>query len=231
MSRSNNVDIKNPTTKVYTWSGSKGKFMSYDKETKVKTELELPIKFIALDALSCIRGFNPKEEEGYYCNEVRDLKKEVMHVRTKKGIFIEGYYSDIKDSIPGGKYTQSVYALVKEGDVFLVVNIQLNGSSLGSWIEFRKKNQIFEGAIAIKSSTEGKTGATVYRIPVYETVPLTPETESLAKEQDKELQKYIKAMLARNITDAPNAEEVNTTEELHEEPVHNSSSGADDLPF
>lgn len=203
MSRSTNVSITNPAEKFFKWSGSKGKFEYWDKDAKTNVEVVLPFKFVVLDSLSTIKGFNDAGQSGYWSNEVKDLSKEILNVYTKVGAdkkkVASGLYSDIKGdkNITGAKYCQSLYIATVVDNKLALCNIQLTGSALSSWIEFNKSNDPYKGAIEVKGSTEGKKGATVYKIPTFTSVVLNSELDEEAKELDKVLQDYLTTYFKR----------------------------------
>lgn len=201
MSRSNNNEITNPAVRFFEWNGDKGHFKYYDKENKKQIEVALPFTFLVLDCLSTIAGFCESDNSGYWSNEVRDIKKETFTIRTKKGKAFEGNYDAVKAaSLTGAKYCQSVYIAFKENkdSPLQIGNVKMVGSSLGSWIEFRKKNKVMEGAITVKSCLEGKKGKTIYQMPVFSKIVTSPETDEKAIALDKELQEYLKAYFLKN---------------------------------
>lgn len=200
MSRSNNVELRNPAVKRFEWSGDNGNFRYYDKEKKERFESPLPFRFMVLDCLSTIGGYSDADKSGYWSNEIRNLKTEPLTVRNKNGVCAEGIYNSVITSraIVGAKYIQSVYiAFHDEGEV-KIGNVQMKGAALGAWIDFRKKAKIYEGAIEVKESIEGRKGKTVYQIPVFNMIEVKPESDVRATELDKELQIYLSAYLASN---------------------------------
>lgn len=240
MSRSCNSEIKNPASKFIEWSGSKGIFKYYDKETEKQIEIPLPFRFLALDTLSTIKGFSDADSSGFWSNEIRDLKSETFIVRTKKGICFKGYYDALAGSrdCSGAKYCQSVYIAYHNGTSLEIANLQIHGSALGAWIEFRKKNKIFEGAIEVKEITEGKKGTTTYQIPVFKSIATKPETDLAAKKLDTELQEYLKLYFNKPKEEIPEKIEaeiaseempVITTGGKSEEPIWEQESS--DMPF
>ena len=64
MSRSNNVELKNPATRFFEWKGETGGFRYYDKEidnedgTKgARVQVSLPFYFLVLDTLATVKGY------------------------------------------------------------------------------------------------------------------------------------------------------------------------------
>jgi hypothetical protein len=206
MSRSNPTELApNPATKFFDWNGAEGFFYYFDKnkgDKGEKVKVDLPFRFLVLDVLSTIKGFSDADQKGFYSNEVRSTKDEVLNVRMGKTTVELGLYADIKDRLAklGADYTQSVYACIKDGNEFVIVNINMKGAALSAWIEFRNKAKgaINEKAIIVKSTLEGKKGAVKYQMPVFELIDVSPETNNIAIELDKELQEYLKQYLSNN---------------------------------
>jgi len=253
MSRSNNTELINPAKRFLEWKSDKKCFQYYDKEkinpdTKeqgVNVEVKLPLKFLVLDTLSTIKGYSDSDQSGFWSNEIRDLKIEPFVVKTKKGECAKGLYDHIMGGrdMTGAKYCQSVYVMMKEGfaknQITFIANIQIMGSALGQWIEFRKKNKIFEGAIEVlKETVEGTKGKTVYNMPIFKKIPTTPESDEQAKKLDIELQEYLtKYFKQRNtVVETEVIEKATKTEPeftpLIDTPVNDETINEnDDLPF
>jgi dsDNA-binding SOS-regulon protein len=212
MSRSNPTEtLTNPAKLFIEWSGSEGKFSYYDKDKKEKVFLDMPVRFIPLDVLSTVKGYDENAKKGYWSNEVRSTKQDVMVLRSKDGVEHTGLYETIKEkfSSKGVDYIQSVYAAFKIGKELSIVNFQLKGSALSPFIEFCKGKKISEIGVEIKSSTPKKKGAVKYFEPVYEVMGVSEATDKQAVELDKELQEYLSAYLAKNKSNVPT---VNVTE-------------------
>ena len=197
MSRSNNTEFPNPAKRFYTWDGENGGFKYFDKNRGEKGErvsVPLPFRFLVLDTLSTIKGFNDADQSGYWSNEIRDIKKDILTVRTKTGIVSKGLYEQVitDRNCTGAKFCQSVYCAIKADDGTLeICNIQMTGAALSAWIDFRKKNKVYEGAVEVSEMNEGKKGKTKYQIPVFKKIEVTPDTDEVAKGLDKELQAYL----------------------------------------
>ena len=249
MSRSNNEELINPSQKYFEWDGVNGQFEFFDKTQKtettkgVKVSVPLPFRFLVLDRLSTVKGYNKDEKSGYWSNEVRDIKTEIMVVRTKKGVAGKGTYANVIDTkdCRGAKYCQSVYIAYKDGDKMVICNLGLTGTAVSSWIEFCKGNKIMEGAIAVETSTDEVNGATHYKKPVFKKIPSTKESEEKAKELDIELQKYLALYFKKTqqqIADTHIVEHVVTESKPVEKEVRKVaeevpviSAPNDDLPF
>lgn len=203
MSLSNNTELINPATRFFEWNGDKGNFKYYDKEAKKQVQLPLPFTFIVLDVLSKIGGFCEADNSGYWSNEVRDLKKESFVVRTKKGKAFTGIHEAVKSAaLSGAKFAQSVYIAYKGDNGNLQIgNITMIGSSLGAFIDFKKKSKVYDGATTVKEILEGKKGKTVYQMPVFKLIPRSQETFDECVALDKELQEYLKLYFKKNSTE------------------------------
>lgn len=216
MSRSNNTEVTNPALRFYKWDGEKGGFQYFDKSLGEKGErvhIDLPFRFMVLDRLATMKGYNDAEQAGFWSNEVRNSKTDELIVRTKSGICFKGLYRDAlaSGSCNGAKFCQSVYIAVKEGNELIICNIGFVGIALSAWIEFSKKGKIFEGAIEVASMIEGKKGRVTFQTPVFSKIEASPETDAQAKRLDEELQKYLSAYLKNNsqkVADAHVAETV-----------------------
>lgn len=241
MSRSNNTELINPAKKFFQWDGTNGGFNYFDKTKGEKGErihVALPFRFLVLDALSTIKGFDDKAQSGYWSNEIRDLSIETLVIRNKNGICAKGLYEHIivDANTKGSKYCQSVYIGYFQGEEMILANIQIMGAALGSWIDFRKKNKIFDGAISITECIEGKKGITVYKIPVYKKIEVSKDSDSKAQQLDIELQDYLSKYFKINKQEI---KEANTTEQIVKTNFENEtivkedilSAPNDDLPF
>jgi len=207
MSRSNptSENAVNPAKFFIEWSGSEGKFKYYDKEKKENVFMELPFYFLPLDQLSTVKGYDEKAGLGFYSNEVRSTKSDILTVRTKNGVVMSGLYENCKEKLAsrGLDYVQSVYVAIKEGKNYVLANLQLKGSALGPYIEFCKGKKMSEIGVAVKKANPMKKGATKYFEPVYEILKVSEEANNVAVELDRELQEYLTPYLAKNASAAP----------------------------
>ena len=193
----------NPASPFYEWKGSEGCFVHYDKVNKENVKTPLPFSFIPLDVLVTVKGWNEKEQKGYWSNEVRNLLTDVIYVRSKSGLEFAGLYKDIKPKLEakGISYVQSVYVGMKDSKGKLTLsNIQIKGSALKPWIELSSKSKVLGAAISVNSTTDQKTGAVKYKAPVFTLVKLKEATLKEATELDKTLQEYLNGYFERNKT-------------------------------
>jgi hypothetical protein len=207
MSRSNpRIESSNPCKKFIEWNAEKGHFQFYNKETKQDEIINLE-RFLFLDNLYTIGGFNPKHKRGIYSNEIHSIKDETLNVRVfgNDDVSIVGTYSNIKEKLPAGaKFYSSIYLMFNSS----IVNIKLKGSALNTWIEFCKSNKSYQlDAIIFKGKSDLKTnGATKYYDPIFSLAESTPEEDTKAIELDKELQDYFKGYKEGKTTPTPEAE-------------------------
>lgn len=246
MSRSNDTQIKNPSTKFFEWNGDKGGFKYYDKDkkdepSKGQIQVPFPFRFLVLDELTTIRGFSDADQCGFYSNEIRDTRKEPLTVKNRKGFLFTGLYEQVKEKCgsKGADYAKSLYiAYYDENKKLVIGNITLKGASIGPWIEFCKENKVMEIGVQCKSMIEGKKGKTVYQMPVFEVLPVSEETNKAAIELDIELQAHLKAYFSRTpetITPEPIQEKQKAEQEQPQqkrtEVAATTSDDNDDLPF
>jgi hypothetical protein len=238
MSRSNNVEIINPSVRFYEWAGGEG---------CMKFFVKLPFSFLVLDILHTIRGFSDSDQSGFWSNEVRDIKTEALTVRTKKGIVATDVYKNLAPVLnQGAAYCQSVYIASKdEAGKLMICNFQIKGSAIGEWITTCKGKNIYKYAVSIVGATPAKKGKTEYFTPVFKLSPtISEETEVTAQYLDKELQEFLTAYFKRtnNIQNAAApAVAINETVEFLNTELSNDASNLpdanditepiDDLPF
>lgn len=185
--------LKSPVTKFIEFKGDDGVFQYWDKENKKNVKLEAPLRFIVLDELNTIKGFNNSTSSGVYSNEVHNLKTQLLHVRTFKGnISLSGFYLDIKDKIGamGGKFCKSIYAALIAGDNLELVNFQLTGAAFKSWVD--KVIDVNNSAVVFSSTTDAKKGKVEYKIPNFTAEPIAPELLQKAIKMDEALQEFLK---------------------------------------
>jgi hypothetical protein len=191
---------KNPATKFLEWKSDQKGFSYYDKGLAKNVEVSLPFKFVFLDELSTVKGWNDASSSGIFANEVKYLSKEPMTVKAfKGGVLAQGLYNEIKERVKnaGGHYSKSVYIMLEDGSL---ANIQLKGSATQQWGEFVKANRqsITRTWVNVASATENKKGKVVFSIPNF---TIGADIEDLdAKDADNkfdELEAYLKTYLAK----------------------------------
>lgn len=201
MSRSNNTDIVSPVKRYFEWSSEHGSFKYYDKEEKKNVPVPLPFRFMVLDQLNSIGGFSDSAQSSFWSNDVRDMRTEVLTVRTKDGLVASGVYEKIKDRIKaeGAKYAKTVFIAYYDADKHLYIgSIKFIGSSVSAWIDWSKGKDVMQGAVEVSTFIEEKKGATRYKVPVFKTITAGPDAEGIAMDLDVELQQYLKAYFEKS---------------------------------
>lgn len=208
MARENpNETLVNPAKIFAKWTGE-GKFIYYDKETSTNIILPDDFTFIVLAEYITIKGWDENAGSGIYSNEIKDLQKETLNIRSFKGgeLLVNVYYKDAKEKIMalGGWFCSSVYIAYKNSNNELEIgNISFERSSLGAWFDFKKENKagIYTHAIQLDGKISAKKGSTNYFIPVFKLVKISGSTEEKAGELQKELMQYHKKYFNKLPTD------------------------------
>lgn len=242
----------NPAVKFIEWSGSKGNFYYYDKEKGENIAVSLPVYFIVLDELHTVSGYSKFHKSGIVSNEVRDSKKDDLHVRTwARGISEIAPWQQIKSLVPDAKYCKSVYALLLMKDDSELVNFKLYGSAFSGsdssdsrcksgWINVKFNTEQY--GVMVKRTENGVNGNTEFIAPLFERVKINEGHRQKAIEADRELQEYLdyyfkqdtleqnvlEEITKNNIADA--VIETAKTQETQSQSNENEDE-IDDLPF
>ena len=190
----------NPATKFLHWKSNDKCFEYYDKEKQEKVSVALPFKFLVLDELHTIKGWNDASSSGIFSNEVKFISKEIMTVKPFKGNEIaKGLYKDIKEKIvsAGGHYVKSIYIMLEDGSL---ANLQLKGSAVQKWGEFTQKtrNRLPDEWVQVTKAIEGKKGAVKFFTPDFSFERSITEDEAMqADEAFNVLETYLKAYLVK----------------------------------
>ncbi len=190
----------NPATKFIDWKSNDKCFSYYDKENQTNVLIPLPFKFLVLDELHTVKGWNDATSSGIFSNEVKFISKEPLTVKPFKGNEIaKGFYKDIKEKIQsaGGHYVKSIYIMLEDGSL---ANIQLKGSAVQKWGDFTQKtrNRLPDEWVQVKSALEGKKGAVKFFTPEFSFLQsLNSDEANLADEAFNILEAYLKAYLVK----------------------------------
>lgn len=190
----------NPATKFFDWKSTDKCFSYYDKEKQENVQVPLPFKFLVLDELHAIKGWNDATSSGIFSNEVKFISKEVMTVKPFKGNEIaKGLYKDIKDKVQsaGGHYVKSIYIMLEDGSL---ANLQLKGSAVQKWGEFTAKTRqrLPDEWVVVSKAIEGKKGAVKFNVPEFAFERSISDSEAdLADEAFNTLETYLKAYLVK----------------------------------
>lgn len=190
----------NPATKFIEWKSNDKCFNYYDKEAQKNVEIPLPFKFLVLDELHTIKGWNDASSSNIYSNEVKFISKEIMTVKPFKGNEIaKGYYKDIKDKVfaAGGHYTKSIYVMLEDGSL---ANISLKGSGVQKWGDFTQKtrNRLADEWVTVAKAEDGKKGSVEFSTPSFSFAnSISDEEANMADEAFNVLESYLKTYLAK----------------------------------
>ena len=191
----------NPATKFLSWKSNDKQFSYYDKETKENVLVPLPLKFLVLDEMHSISGWNDATQSGIYSNEVKFISKETMTVKPFKGNEIaKGLYKDIKEKVKsaGGHYVKSIYIMLEDGTL---ANLQLKGSAVQKWGEFtaKGKQRLVDEWVVVDKAVDGKKGAVKFTTPDFRFLQSITDAESeLADECFNTLEAYMNTYLSKN---------------------------------
>lgn len=192
--------LSNPSKKFLEWKSNEKAFSFYNKETKENVKVELPFKFLVLDQLHTVSGWNDATSSGIFSNEVKFISKQVMTVKPFKGNEIaKGLYADIKEKVKnaGGHYVKSIYIMLEDGTL---ANIQLKGSAVQQWGEFTNKSlsRLPEEWVVVDKAIDGKKGAVKYTTPGFTFGgSLSDKEAAQADLVFDELETYLKAYLIK----------------------------------
>jgi hypothetical protein len=169
----------NPATKFIEWKSNDKCFSYYDKEKAENVQIKLPFKFLFLEDLHTVKGWDDANQCGIFSNEVLLISSQEMNVRSFKGGEIaKGLYKDIKEKIKasGAHYVKSIYIMLEDGEL---ANIQLKGSAVQAFGEYQNKNKsrIKDEWILVKTHKDGKKGAVKFTTPEFSFERLLSDSE------------------------------------------------------
>ena len=205
----------NPAGKFFEWKSNEKTFVYFDKDTKTNVTVPLPFKFLVLDELHTIKGWNDATESGIYANEVKFISRDEMVVKPFKGNEIaRGLYKDIKEKAKaaGGHYVKSIYIMLEDGSI---ANLQLKGAACQAWGDFtsKGKQRLLDEWVSVVGFDEAKKGSVKYTTPIFGYLASIGDAENdLANEAFNTLEAYLKTYLAK----AEAVAEVET-EEAHDD--------------
>ena len=190
----------NPATKFLNWKSNDKCFSFYDRETKENVLVSLPFKFLVLEEMHTISGWNDATQSGIYSNEVKFISKETMTVKPFKGNEIaKGLYKDIKEKVKaaGGHYVKSIYIMLEDGSL---ANLQLKGSAVQGWGEFTQKGKqrLVDEWVSVDKAIDGKKGAVKFTTPDFKFLQSITDSESgLADDCFNTLEAYLTTYLSK----------------------------------
>jgi hypothetical protein len=190
----------NPSTKFIEWKSNDKCFSFYDRETSANVAIPLPFKFLVLDELHTVKGWNDASSSQINSNEVKFISRDEMVVKPFKGNEIaKGLYKDIKEKIKaaGGHYVKSVYCMLEDGSI---ANLQLKGAACQSYGDFTAKtrSRLTDEWVVVSKAIDGKKGAVKYTTPGFAFDKSLSESEAdLADEAYNTLEAYLKTYLTK----------------------------------
>lgn len=194
--------VQNPAKVFRRWRGGEGKLTNWDGEKDV--EMKLPFKFAILEQTRRISGFAPSGTGvRFYSNEAVGYNDEIRVMR-KEGDkpaeeVISGKYSDIKEKLPqGARLAVQLYIYNPEEDRIEVLTCQ--GASLGAFIEYSKKNKIYENYTVITKGEQAKNGAVTFYPPEFASgADYNNDELEKYREAGKEVQEYLKTLTSKKV--------------------------------
>lgn len=191
--------MPNPAKYRFDWRSKHKKFGFYDpsKEGDDRQSLKkLPFKFLVLDTLHAVAGYNNKLSMGIWSNEVSDLKSEILTVRFQGGGEIaRGFYSDIKDkcNLQKGVYCKVAYILLMNGEL---ARLEVKGTAAFAFSDVLNKmgDKKYTHFMECLSFTEHKNGDVDYTVPVFtEGEAIDAKLNEAADVKFDELEAYLKS--------------------------------------
>jgi len=198
----------NPAKQFIDWKSNEKGFNYYDKESKTNVAINLPFKFLVLDELHTVKGWNDSLKGQIGSNEVKFISNDVLKVKTFhkdangkniKTDMIEGVYSEVKEKIKssGAHYVKSVYIMLEDGSI---ANLQLKGASCQSYGDFTAKtrSRLTDEWVEVANFVEGKKGAVKYTVPEFKFKNSISDAKAdLADEAFNTLEAYLKTYLTK----------------------------------
>lgn len=155
------------------------------------------LEFVLMDSRASISGWNDESSSKIYSNLVKYTKEEKFQVRSKKGVLVEGIYSDIKDKVMafGGKFCTNLFVLAKINGVFEPCVFQVSKTSQAAWSKFtegKKLSELYNVTVKVTKGEEAKKGKIKFVYPAFETSEVEKDVAAMADDFDKqELQPYL----------------------------------------
>ena len=186
------------------WKGGTGALVHWDGQANV--EEPLPFEFAILEQTRRIQGFAPRGANNirYYSNETTSYDDEIaVMAKPDNGAateVIRGKYSDIKEKLPqGAKLSICLYIYN------LVTNqiecLTLQGASLSAFIEFSKKNKIYESSVIMDRGVEKTMGSVKFFPPAFSIgQSYEPDLFEQLTEADGKVIEYQKSIRSKNTT-------------------------------
>lgn len=241
--------VQSPAKVYHRWKGGEGKLIHWDSTVEneeggqgAEVESKLPFKFAVLEQTRRISGFAPQGSGvRFYSNEAVAYNDEIRVMR-KEGDkpaeeVCKGKYSDIKDKLPqGARLAVQLYIYNPETEQIECMTCQ--GASLGAFIEFSKKNRIYENYITMEKGEEAKTGAVTFFPPEFKIAEkYTKEETNALQEVDNQIGEFLKSIKNSAPTDdtdqTPSQYDGEQSQEIVEEekPADTKRVDFNEIPF
>jgi hypothetical protein len=241
---------QSPAKVFHRWKGGEGKLIHWDGTVEnteggqgAEVEAKLPFKFAVLEQTRRISGFAPQgtgvrfysNEAVAYDDELRVMRKEGDKPAEE---VIKGKYAEIKDKLPqGARLAVQLYVYNPETEQIECITCQ--GASLGAFIEFSKKNRIYENYVSMKKGEETKNGAVTFFPPEYTVAEAyTKEDKDVLQKADDAISEFLKSVHnnvpSDDVDQTPSSYEGEQSQEIVEEKEKESDVNPVDfnaLPF
>lgn len=192
-----NPTLTNPATRRFEWAGGAGELRYYDRETKQTILQPLPFRFIVLDQLNTIAGFSKTDQSSIWANEIRDLKKDELYTRTKRGPIEAGLYENLAATTKrGGKFAKSIYIAYELNGNWVIGNFRAYGSALGAWFDFLKGYSVEQGMVIMTRGEQQEAGTGPFFPPAFRWEKWEDGAYQICVQLDRQLQAYLSAYLA-----------------------------------
>jgi hypothetical protein len=238
----------NPAEFYAEWDGANGQLYYYDKSEKENVYLPKDFKFVVLEQLNTVAGFNKERKRSFYANDVRDLRYEELNVRLDGQTVAKGKWEDIKDTLKahGGKFAKSIYIAYKDENGRMGIgHIKASGAFVGEWFQFTKENAAKSGGVMIAGTEKRKEGTVEFVVPVFKAFTLPDAAFAEAVERYNEVREYLESyfsyvppeMSATAEVDAAEVGEAGSIEEAERKAIMDESLspapqfGPGDLPL
>lgn len=196
-----NQKLVSPVKNYLEWKSAKTAFIFYDKEKKINIEVKPEFSFSYLCDFITIKGYDEYIRTGIFSNEVASFDKDVLEVyafgkdKEPNKLLLKGTYNEIKDEVKmkGLKFCKSVYGVSRES----VINLQLYGSGIGNFFDFKKDNkkdlQLHKIQVAGFTSHTTESGTQFFSPNFILGDKITRMDALLIDELSLKLQEYLKA--------------------------------------
>lgn len=193
-----NPRTQSPVRKYFRVNAGSGTVTYYDKSISTEIVVDLPFRFIVLDALNAVGGWHEPSGSRIFSNEVRN-NSDILRVKAKSGVLMEGPYADIKESLraKGGRFALSLYVAIKDEDGLALGNLKLVGAALSEWFDYSKARNIDGNpGISITGWEPRKKGSTEFFVPTFQGLAVSPADLAAAQSLDETLQAHLNGSLS-----------------------------------